>query len=322
MLQKLRELPKGELHVHLNGLFDTEIIKSIIKEEGIILPVNFDINKHLNHIEPKSNLLEYLKPWDVLRLIPQNISNLSRLIESGFQKLKNDNVQFVELRSTVIYLSNLLNLNLATTLELLIEILNTNSYKMGVNYGLIFTISRCEFSSNNLSHLLKAYIEIGKPDKIIGLDLAGNEDYVISSDIPFMFRNAKDKFGFNITIHAGETGNSDNIIKAIEEFDADRIGHGTSIFQSNKAIDLVVKNDICIEVCPISNQLTNYNLSLKGKHPSLFFSEKNIPFVVCSDNPSIHKKSLSDDYHLLYEHGLPLDTLENMYEKQKKYSFI
>ena len=276
MLQKLKELPKGELHIHLNGLFDTGVIKSIIQEEGIVLPANFDVNKHLNHFEPTSNLVDYLKPWDVLRLIPQKIGNLSRLIESGFNKLKEDNVKFVELRSTVIYLSTLLNLNLAATLEVLIEILNINSQKAGVDYGLIFTISRSEFSSNNLSQLIKAYIDIGQPRNIIGLDLAGNEDYTISPDISSMFRNAKKEFGFNITIHAGETGNSDNIIEAIEKFDADRIGHGTSILQSHKAIDLVVKNDICIEVCPISNLLTNYNLILNEKHPSIYFSENNM----------------------------------------------
>jgi adenosine deaminase len=322
MLQKLKELSKGELHIHLNGLFETSVIKEIIIEEGSILPPNFDVNKHLNHKQPKSNLVEYLKPWDVLILIPISVQNLSRLVESAFEKLKNDNVKFVEIRSTVIYLSNLLNLNLPKTLEILIGILDIHSYKNDVNYGLIFTISRSEFSSNNLSQLLKSYTEIGKPKRIIGLDLAGNEDYEISSDIPIMFRNARDKFGFNITIHAGETGNTNNIIKAIEDFKADRIGHGTSILGSRKAIELAVKNNVCIEVCPISNQLTNYQIEIDGKHPALFFMENNIPFVICADNPSIHLKSLSDDYNLLYNQGLPISVFENMYETQKKYSFL
>lgn len=322
MFQKILELPKGELHVHLNGLFDTEVIKSILIEEGTVLPSKFDIDKHLNHTEPKSNLVEYLKPWDVLRLIPLDIKNLSRLIESGFTKLKNDNVKFVEIRSTVIYLSNLLNLSLSKTLEVLIELLDMSAQKTDIEYGLIFTISRSEFSSNNLSHLIKSYIEIGKPAKIIGLDLAGNEDYDISSDISSMFSDAKYKFGFNITIHAGETGNANNIIKAVEEFKADRIGHGTSILQSQRAIELVAKNNVCIEVCPISNFLTNYKIEYQGKHPSLFFFENNVPFVICSDNPSIHKKNLSDDYYLLYNQGLSMEKIEQMFNIQTKYSFL
>lgn len=322
MLQKIKDLQKGELHVHLNGLFDTEVIKSILKEEEVELPINFDINKHLNHFEPKKNLVDYLKPWDVLRLIPQNITNLSRLIESGFKKLKEDNVKFVELRSTVIYLSNILNLNLQSTLEILIEILNNNSINSGVDYGLILTISRSEYSSNHLSQLMKTYVDIGKPSKIIGLDLAGNEDYTISSDIPLMFRKAKDNFGLKITIHSGETGNVDNIIDAIENFDADRIGHGTSILKSYKAIDLVVKKDICLEVCPISNYFTDYNMNIDTKHPSIFFTENNIPFVICSDNPSIHNKTLSEDYYFLYEQGLSFDTIKKMFDNQKKYKFL
>lgn len=322
MLEKIKELHKGELHVHLNGLFDSEVIKSIIKEEEVEIPINFDVDKHLNHFEPKINLVDYLKPWDILRLIPQNIENLTRLIESGFKKLKEDNVKFVELRSTVIYLSNILNLNLQTTLESLIEILNINSSRSGIDYGLILTISRSEFSSNHLSQLMKTYVDIGKPSKIIGLDLAGNEDYAISSSIPLMFRKAKDNFGLRITIHCGETGNVDNIIDAIENYNTDRIGHGTSILKSNKAVDLVVKKDICIEVCPISNYLTNYNINIDNKHPSIFFAENNIPFVICSDNPSIHNKPLSEDYHFLYEQGLSFETIKKMFENQKKYTFL
>lgn len=322
MINNIKELQKGELHVHLNGLFDSEVIKSILKEEEVELPINFDVNKHLKHLAPKLNLVDYLKPWDVLRLIPKNIVNLSRLIESGFNKLKEDNVKFVELRSTVIYLSNILNSNLHNTLELLIEILNINSFKFGIEYGLILTISRSEFSSNHLSQLMKTYVDIGKPSKIIGLDLAGNEDYSISSDIPLMFRKAKENFGLRLTIHSGETGNVDNIIDAIENYNTDRIGHGTSILKSNHAIDLVVKNDICLEVCPISNYLTNYNINIDNKHPSIFFTENNIPFVICSDNPSIHNKPLSEDYHFLYEQGLSFETIKKMFENQKKYSFI
>ena len=67
---------------------------------------------------------------------------------------------------------------------------------------------------------------------MIGLDLAGNEDIQVSRNIGNLFKEAKQKYNLNITIHAGETGNIRNIIDAIDIFGADRIGHGTAAGES------------------------------------------------------------------------------------------
>lgn len=91
---------------------------------------------------------------------------------------------------------------------------------------------------------------------MIGLDLAGNEDITPPPETASLFRSAKDKYGLGITIHAGETGNADNIRNAIISYGADRIGHGTAVIRSPEIMDLIRELDICIEVCPISNRLT------------------------------------------------------------------
>lgn len=312
---------KADLHVHLNGLFDTNTIKKVIADEQIEIPKGFDLDKDLNVLTYKKTLLNYLKPWDILRLIPAKQDNLRILIKSAFAILKQDNVKFIELRSTVIYLSLLFQKNLEDSLVILLEELTSASKSFEIPYGLILTIPRGEYSLVYISQLLQAYNNLGRPTEIVGIDLAGNEDIIVSDDLASKFKMAKQDLGLNITIHAGETGNVKNIEEAIIKYNADRIGHGTAAEQSPKIMDLLVKKDICVEICPISNRRTGA-VKAKDAHPVKTFIKNNVPFVICSDNPSIHNSSLSFDYFDFINETGRDDLVKNMFEMQKKYTFI
>lgn len=320
-LKECIELNKADLHVHLNGLFDTNTIKKVIVDEHLEIPKGFDIDKDLNVLSYKKTLLNYLKPWDILRLIPSKQDNLQILIKSAFEKLKQDNIKFIELRSTVIYLSLLFQKNLVDSLAILLQELTSASISFEIPYGLILTIPRGEYSLVYISQLLQAYDNLGRPSEIVGLDLAGNEDITVSSDLALKFKSAKHDFGLNITIHAGETGNFKNIEEAILKYGADRIGHGTAAEQSPQIMDLLVKKDICVEICPISNRRTGA-VKAKEAHPVKTFIKNNVPFVICSDNPSIHNSSLTYDYLDFIKETNRHDLVKNMFEMQKKYTFI
>ena len=168
---------------------------------------------------------------------------------------------------------------------------------------------------------IKAYEKIGKPKQVIGLDLAGNEDIEVPRSVGNLFKEAKQKYDFNITIHAGETGNIHNIIEAIDIFEADRIGHGTAAGASLETMLYIKEKNVCIEICPISNRLTRA-VKENDYHPVLEFIEHGVPFVICSDNPLIHNKSLNDDYLSFYQESKRKDILERMFEIQNKYKFL
>lgn len=90
------------------------------------------------------------------------------------------------------------------------------------------------------------------------------------TELPSLFREAKDRFGLGITIHAGETGRAENVRSAVELFGADRIGHGTAAGKDPELLELLSSLGICVEVCPISNRLTGCYLVGKPRGwPSL-----------------------------------------------------
>ena len=317
----ISNLEKGELHVHLNGLISTTTIQNILIEESIEIPKSFNLKSDLLIEKPMDSLNDYLKPWEVLRLIPTKRTSLRIMMLNAFENLKQQNIKFVEIRNSIIYLSFLNNISIELALQWFIEEMAYASDKYQIKAGLIMTISRGDYCSDNFNALIKAYEVIGKPSSIIGLDLAGNEEIELSNGISSLFENAKDKYGFKITIHAGETGNIDNIYKAIDLFGADRIGHGTAAGKDVETMSYIKEKNVCIEVCPISNRLTGA-VKEKDYHPLIEFIKHDVPFVICSDNPAIHSKTINDDYLSFYDECKRKDILENMFNLQKKYTFL
>ncbi len=288
---------------------------NILYEEGIILPPNFNASTDCVILQRVDNLLEYLKPWNILHLIPQKIYNFKRLVSSAFQYLSFENIRYVELRSSILYLANLFKRSVEDTLEIVIEILENCSRLYLVEFSLIITIQRSDNALIDLKRILYAYDNIGRSKRIVALDLAGNEDYPVPEGLADLFKKAKYEYGLKVTIHAGETGNIDSIYDAINLYDADRIGHGCAAINNISLMELLSNSQICVEVCPTSNYLIS---AFSGTPPFIVFQNYEVPFVICSDNPCIHQKGLSDDYIRFIEDGGSYNQLQKMYNNQLK----
>ena len=305
----------------MNGAIPTSTIREILSDEATPLPAGFEFERDLIRLTPCQSLAEYLTPWQVLRLFPRKRENLDLLTFAVFASLAENNVRFVELRSSVLYLTTLQKCSPAQALEHLIESTEVAAQRHGVRRGLILTVTRGDYSAVNLSTLLRAYQDLGNPKVVIGLDLAGDEEMAYPTELPALFREAKDRFGLGITIHAGETGRVENVWSAVDLFGADRIGHGTAAGKDPELMERLCARDICVEVCPISNRLTGA-VPANDAHPLQQFRKYGVPFVICSDNPSIHQRGLVDDQAAAMAEGLSLSDMRQQYEVARRYSFM
>jgi adenosine deaminase len=305
----------------MNGAIPASTIREILADEATVLPSGFLIDRDLFRSTPCQSLASYLTPWQVLRLFPKKHENLDRLSLAIAASLAENGVRFVELRSSVLYLATLQKCSPAQALERLIESTRDAAQRHGIRRGLILTVTRGDYGAVGLSTLLQAYQDLGEPDDVVGLDLAGDEEVAYPAELPSLFREAKDRFGLGITIHAGETGRVENVRTAVELFAADRIGHGTAASKDPHLLDLLAKKDICIEVCPISNRLTGA-VPADDAHPLQEFQRSGVPFVICSDNPAIHQRGLADDQAAAMAEGLSASDMSQQFEVAKQYSFI
>lgn len=319
--QRVHQLDKGELHLHLNGALPVATVLEMIECEQAEIPRGFDVRRDLIRHEPCRSLAEYLAPWRILRLVPRCPENLSRLADAAMGALAEHRVRFAELRSSVLYIAGLQQCSPAVALKRLILSTGTAADRHGIRRGLILTVTRGDYSVVNLTALLQAYTDLGRPRDVVGIDLAGDEDIPVPAELPDLFRHAKDRYGLGVTIHAGETGRIENIRVAIEKFGADRVGHGTAAGRDPRLMALLAERDICVEVCPISNRLTGA-VPPDEAHPLREFIRSGVPFVICADNPGIHQRGLTDDMVAAMAEGVSETDLRGQYTVAKRYSFI
>ena len=142
-------------------------------------------------------------------------------------------------------------------------------------------------------------VKDGEDDFVVGIDLVNEEDSSrsISEFSELIARTIADAPNLNVTLHAGETRSSANneIAKAIS-LGSKRIGHGLNLWAHPELKSEIKEKNICLEVCPVSNQSRGFCDDLR-EHPAKQYFREGIPIALCSDDPTYQEHStLSDDY--------------------------
>lgn len=279
---------KAELHAHLNGCIPPSVIAEMLPPEERVASTTI--------LRPVRTMQEYFRPWTVFRNLATSSDATERIIQVAADCMAADNIVYAELRNSVRHLAALNGIRLEEALEWICAGMEIASTRTGVDLRLIVSLTREHFSMDGSERMLRAMASVDDT-KLVGIDLTGDESLDVPSEASAIFRRAKEELGLGITIHAGESGPAANIRWAIEDCRADRVGHGLSAVLERDCLDLVRSSGVCIEVCLTSNLLTGSVDSL-DTHPVRQFVEDGIEFVLCTDNPQMHLRSLSFEYEL------------------------
>ena len=101
--------------------------------------------------------------------------------------------------------------------------------------------------------------------------------------------------GLGTTVHAGEGRPAHEIRVAIEVLDAQRIGHGTTLLDDPRLVDLVRERDVCIEACVSSNLHVGAIPHLEA-HPIAQWLAQEVPVCICTDNTLLSDVSAPEEY--------------------------
>jgi adenosine deaminase len=314
------KIKKTDLHVHLNGAIPSEFVRTMIREHKLPLPFGCNLDRDLQVLSPVVGYNDYFKPWSILRLLPISKPCLQSCVEAVLTRMAQESIDYVELRSTVLPIAVNNSISLTEALEWLVDALDRASAKSGVDGRLIVSFQRPIRELDTQRALLTSIRLINRRDRIVGLDLTGDEDGPIPRELSSLFQIGKHELGLGITIHAGEKGSVENIHWAVEQCGATRIGHGLAAGSSACTLDLLRENNVCLEVCLTSNLLTGFVKNIED-HPVRQIVDAKIPFVLASDNPAIHAKALSDEYQLFANYFAADDFMSKLVDNQNKFSF-
>lgn len=280
---KMKNIPKIELHVHLDGSLDIELAKQLsLKDDDYI-------ESNLIAKDKCENLNDYLTKFDFPCSLMQSKENLIKVAEALGKNFEEDNVIYAEVRFAP----------LKHTLEglspdLVVESVIEGFSKCKTKVNLILCMMRNDTFSDNLKviNLAEKYFNNG----VVAVDLAGAEALYPTEDFIELFSIARAK-DIPYTIHAGEAAGCESINSAIEAH-TNRIGHGIRCIEDENTMNLIKKNDILLEICPTSNVQTNVVKDMKS-HPIKKIIDSGIKVSINTDNRTVSNTTLTKEYELL-----------------------
>lgn len=247
---------------------------------------------------------------------------LTRLAFEACEDAYNDGVRILELRYAPSFIADgHQSLNFEKIHSAFLKGLQRARQKFPMAVGLICIMQR-----------IKAFAEanrvcdfaIDHKDSFLAIDLADNEEGFDPKAFAPLFEKAR-KAGLRITVHSGEANMPQAaqwVKDSIEILGAERIGHGIQIYKDPQVLEFVRAKGIPLEVCPISNWLTQA-FKTHEEHVIRGLIDAGIKVTINSDDPGIFATQLSDDYEVLQRaHGFGIDDFTKANDIAAAVSFI
>lgn len=288
---RFNELPKVELHCHLDGCLRTKTVIELAKKEKIDMDLDYEkVEDMLVVPEYCSSLDVYLRRFDMPGLLMQNKENLKRISYELIEDVNRENVKYIEIRfAPLFHIAK--GLSVKEVIEAILEGLREGEKDFGVKSNLIICVMRHHDLESGYKLIEDCKKFVGKG--VVAVDLAGGEVEGFAPKYEDMFKIARD-YGFRVTVHAGETGFSQNVIDAITLLGAERIGHAVAIQNDEVAYNLVKDNKVTLEMCPKSNMDTKAVTSYKS-HPLRRFLDDGLEVNLSTDNRTVSNIDLTTE---------------------------
>jgi len=294
----LLELPKPELHCHLDGSLRLDTILDLAQKDKVELPSTDrdQLEKAVTVQGQVKNLETYIDKFQITLSVLQTSDALQRAAFELAQDAAAENVRHLEVRYSPI-LHQDRGMTPMESLDAVIAGLHEAEKEFNISTGVIvcgirnFSIE----SSILLAELAIAYKYRG----VIGYDLAGVEENFPAKDhleAFYLIRNNN----VNVTLHAGEAYGPASIHQAIHYCGANRIGHGTRLREDGDLMNYINDHRICLEVCLTSNYQTG-SLKKIENHPVKFYHDYGLRLSLNTDNRLISGVTLVDEYMLAHE---------------------
>ena len=289
----LLNLPKIELHCHLDGSLRVETAIELAKKERIKLEsYDYDKVKELLVIpEECESLNDYLKRFDLPVSILQRPENLERVAFELMEDANKENVKYIEIRFAPLF-----HLEKGMTQEEVITSVIKGIRKAEELYDIRGNVILSCLRHHSVDSVYEV-IEAGKKfigKGVVAIDLAGCELENFVKPYEEVMKTAREA-GFRVTIHAGETGYGKNVRDAIELLGAERIGHGLFIFNDEEAYNLVKNKGVTLEMCPKSN-IDTKGVTKYEEHPIYKYHKDNIKVNLSTDNRTVSNITLTEEF--------------------------
>ncbi len=274
----IKKSPKAELHLHIEGTLEPELMFSLAKRNNVEIPFKNidDVKKAYNF----SNLDSFLKIYYEGAKVLIEEKDFFDLTWAYILKCKEDNIVHTE-----IFFDPQTHTDRGIDFDKVINGIFDAFKKGEKEFGLSFKIIMCflrHLSEKECFKILdKALVH---KDKIFGVGLDSSETGNPPKKFEKLFKKAIEN-EFITVAHAGEEGPPEYIWEALNILNVHRIDHGVQCLKDEKLVELLSKSQIPLTVCPLSNIKLRVFDTLK-EHNLKKMLEKKLMVMINSDDPA------------------------------------
>jgi adenosine deaminase len=281
-------LPKAELHVHIEGTFEPELIFEIAERNGVTVPyASVDALRGAYNFQDLQSFLDvYYAGMNVLR-VERDYYDLAAayLRRAAAQNVRHAEIFFDPQAHTS------RGVAFATVVEGLRAALRDAERDLGITSYLILCFLR-DCSEESAMDTLEVVLRDRERIVAVGLDSAeaGNPP----SKFARVFARARAE-GFKAVAHAGEEGPPQYIREALDVLGASRIDHGVRCMEDGALVERLRREGIPLTVCPLSNLKLRVVPDLQH-HPLKRMLGAGLVATINSDDPAYFGGYVSDNY--------------------------
>jgi adenosine deaminase len=295
---KLRQLPKAELHCHLDGSVRPATLLELAHEHRVQLPKQTSEElAEFMRVDDARTLEDYLRRFDVTISVMQSEEALERIAYELAEDAAEDGVRYIEVRNAPI-LNVVQGLTVVQAVEAPLRGLRRAEKDFGIVARFIVTALR-QFPPENSLEMAKLAVEF-KDEGVVAFDLAGGEKGFPAARHVEAFRYAREH-NLAVTVHAGEGDGAESVRQAVHVCGANRIGHGTRLIEDPDLTQYVNDRRIALEVCLTSNVQTRVADSY-ATHPIREYFDRGLNVTLNTDNRLMSGTTLTDEYVYAAEH--------------------
>ena len=289
-LDRLRMLPKAELHLHLDGSVRPETAVVLAAEAGRPLTIEEAASRLIGPVRG-TDQAELLSFFDLPISLLQTAAGLRRVTAELVESLASDGLTYAEIRwAPRLHLEG--GLSVHDVIAAVADGVAEAAARLGPRtpfIGLIVTAMRSHPPGANVE-LAKTASAFGPP--VVGFDLAGPEAAYPAPPHAAAFLAASEG-GLALTAHAGEVPGPERIREAFA-FGVRRIAHGVTAAGDAEVTSLLRERDVTLDMCPTSNVQAGIVAELAA-HPLAELHRAGVSVTLSTDDRTVSDTSLTEE---------------------------
>lgn len=288
MREWIKQLPKVELHLHIEGTFEPELMFEIARRNQI--PLRFKSVSELKKAYAFHNLQEFLDIYYEGAKVLIHEQDFFDLTWEYLKKMHDENVRHVEIFFDPQTHTDR-GIEFKTVITGIYRALEEAQKQWGITHGLILCFLR-HLTQESAQKTLKEALPFKQWISAVGLD--SSEKGHPPGKFREVFNEAMEQ-GFKTVAHAGEEGPPDYIWQALELLQVSRIDHGVRAIEDDRLMKRLIETKMPLTVCPLSNLKLCVFKTLK-EHNLKRILDQGVCVTVNSDDPAYFGGYLTDNF--------------------------